>query len=104
MQGQPKRKFSAEFKSRIVLEVLSGRGSVAALARRHRLKEKLIYEWRDQALARLPQLFNAKADSAAHDQRIAELEQLIGQLTIEKEALEKASMWLSRLSRSNDNS
>jgi len=34
MQGQPKRKFSAEFKTRIVLDVLSGRSSVAALARR----------------------------------------------------------------------
>jgi len=104
MQGQPKRKFSAEFKARIVLDVVSGRSSVAALARRYRIKDKLIYEWRDQALARLPQVFSRTTEVTAHEQRIAELEQLIGQLTIEKEALKKASLWLSRLSRSNDNS
>ncbi|MBI5876290.1 MAG: transposase [Chloroflexi bacterium] len=104
MQGQPKRKFAAEFKSRVVLEVLSGRSSVAALARKHRLKDKLIYEWREQALARLPQVFSRSNDGVAQEHRVAELERLIGQLTIENEALKKASLWLSRLSRSNDNS
>lgn len=49
-------------------------------------------------------MFSRTSEATAHEQRIAELEQLIGQLTIEKEALKKASLWLSRLSRSNDNS
>ena len=33
-----RRKLSAEFKAKIVLEVLSGRSSAAALARRHKSK------------------------------------------------------------------
>jgi len=99
-----RRKFSAEFKAKLVLEVLSGRSSVAALARRHQIKDKLIYQWRDAALERLPQVFSqsdSQLDAAA---QIAELERLVGQLTIEKEALKKASQWLSRLSHSGGKS
>jgi len=99
-----RRKFSAEFKAKLVLEVLSGRGSVAALARRHQIKDKLIYEWRDAALERLPQVFSQKDSQLDAEAQIADLERLVGQLTIEKEALKKASQWLSRLSRSGDKS
>jgi transposase len=99
-----RRKFSAEFKAKVVLEVLSGRSSVAALARRHQIKDKLIYEWRDAALARLPQVFSQTDSQRDAEAQIAELERLVGQLTIEKEALKKASQWLSRLSRSGGKS
>ena len=99
-----RRKFSAEFKAKLVLEVLSGRSTVAALARKHQIKDKLIYEWRNDALERLPLVFDQKAAQPEAEAQIAELERLIGQLTIEKEALKKASHWLSRLSRAGGKS
>ena len=99
-----RRKFSAEFKAKIVLEVLSGRSTVAALARRHQIKDKLIYEWRNDALEKLPLVFERKAAQPEAEAQIAELERLVGQLTIEKEALKKASQWLSRLSRAGGKS
>jgi transposase-like protein len=99
-----RRKFSAEFKAKLVLEILSGRSRVAALARRHQIKDKLIYEWRNQALEKLPQVFSQKDSQLDAEAQIADLERLVGQLTIEKEALKKASQWLSRLSRSGDKS
>jgi transposase len=99
-----RRKFSAEFKAKVVLEVLSGRSSIAAIARRHQIKEKLIYEWRNEALEKLPLVFERQAAQPEAEAQIAELERLVGQLTIEKEALKKASQWLGRLSRSNGKS
>jgi transposase len=99
-----RRKFSAEFKAKLVLEVLSGHSTVAALARRHQIKDNLIYQWRNDALEKLPLVFEQKAAHPDAEAQIAELERLVGQLTIEKEALKKASQWLSRLSRSNGKS
>lgn len=102
--NQPRRKFSAEFKARIVLEVLSGRSTVAALARRHQIKDKLLYQWRGEVLANLPSLFSTPRTTSNAEAQIAELERLVGQLTIEKEALKKASRWLASRSRANGKS
>jgi hypothetical protein len=49
-------------------------------------------------------LFEIKAPEQEGAERIAELERLIGQLTVENEALKKASRWLSRASRSGETS
>ena len=94
-----RRKFTAEFKSKIVLEVLSGRSTIAALARRHQIKDGLIAQWRNEVLEKLPLVFSHQSAQPDAEAQIAELERLVGQLTIEKEALKKASQWLSRLSR-----
>ena len=99
-----RRKFTAEFKSKIVLEVLSGRSTIAALARRHQISDKLIHQWRTEVLEKLPLVFSHKSAQPEAEAQIAELERLVGQLTIEKEALKKASQWLSRLSRANGKS
>lgn len=99
-----RRKFTAEFKSKIVLEVLSGRSTIAALARRHQIKDSLISQWRNEVLENLPLVFSHKSAHADAEAQIAELERLVGQLTIEKEALKKASQWLSRLSRAGGKS
>jgi transposase len=99
-----RRKFTAEFKAKVALEVLSGSSSIAAIARRHQIKDKLIYQWRAEALEKLPLLFTLHKANPESEARIGELERLIGQLTIENEALKKASQWLSRQSRANGRS
>ncbi|MCA1553482.1 MAG: transposase [Chloroflexi bacterium] len=99
-----RRKFTAEFKAKVVLEVLSGRSSIAVIARRHQLQSKLIYQWRAEVLENLPLLFTLHQANPASEARIAELERLIGQLTIENEVLKKASAWLTRPSRLNGRS
>lgn len=104
MSRLKRRKHPPEFKAKVVLEMLTGQSSVAALARKHQLKETQLYEWRAQALEQLPWLFSRPEVQSVEQQRIAELERLIGQLTIDNEALKKASHWLSRLSRANDRS
>lgn len=97
-----RRKFSAEYKARLVLELLSGQRSAADIARKEHIKDALLYEWRAQLLERAPVVFSEPTPSHESEQKVAELERLIGQLTIENEILKKASRWLQRMSRSSD--
>ena len=95
---------SPELKASIVLEVLTGKISVPQAASKYKIKDSVIYGWRNDVMERLPQLFSIKPPSEESQDRIADLERLIGQQAIEIEALKKAGRWLSRLSRSNDES
>lgn len=104
MAAKKRRKFSSEFRAAVVLEVISGRLSVAQAASKHKIKDSSIYEWRATALERLPLVFDMQAPNQEGQERIAELERMIGQLTIDNEALKKASRWLGRVSKSNDKS
>ena len=90
-----RRSFDAEFKARLVLELLTGSVSQAELCRKHDLKPQLIAHWKAIFLDRLPLLFD---DDGHHDQdqvRIAELEQLVGRQAYELEILKKASRLLT---------
>jgi transposase len=102
MVGKKRRKFTSEFRSQIVLEVLSGKVSVAQAAKKYKIKDGVIYEWRKHALESFPLLFDLKVPQQEGSERVAELERLIGQLTVENEALKKASRWLSRASTSGE--
>jgi len=97
-----RRKFSAEYKARLVLELLSGQRSAAEIARKEHIKDSLIYEWRAQFVERAPAVFGEPGPNHAAEQKVADLEQLIGQLTIENEVLKKASRWFQRMARRSD--
>jgi hypothetical protein len=55
------------------------------------LKDSLVYRWRDELLARGPNDYGRDADNPAPaDQvRMAELERMVGRLTMELEVLKK---------------
>ena len=99
-----RRQFSPEYKARLVLELISGQRSAAEIARKEHIKDSLLYEWRAQFLEHAPELFTSARADHEQEQRIAELEQLIGQLTIENQILKKASRWLSGMSKRSANS
>jgi len=92
-----RRKFTAAFKAQVVLEVLTKVKSPAQACREYGLKDSVLSRWRQQFLQRAPQLFDL---GSAHDPcqaRIAELERLVGRLTMELEIAKKASLlWASR--------
>ncbi len=102
MISKKRRKFTSEFRAQIVLEVISGKLSVPQAASKYKIKDGVIYEWRKVALERMPLLFELKAPEQEGQERIAELERMIGQLTVENEALKKASRWLSQVSKPNE--
>jgi putative transposase len=80
-----------------VLEVLAGVKRPAQACREYGLKDSVLSRWKQQFLQRAPQVFEP---GAAHDPcraRIAELERLLGQLTLELE-LELEVVGLARSS------
>jgi len=81
-----RRKFSKAFKSQVVEEFLAGEVTQAQLARRYGVSDHLILQWRKRyAEGKLEEV----AGSPDKDERIKELERMVGQLTMENELLKK---------------
>jgi putative transposase len=76
-----RRKFSPQFKSQVVLQLLSSEKSMAELRREHQLTAQMIGNWKQQFLAAATQAFEGDAISHAEQERIAELE-LSGLLSV----------------------
>ena len=90
-----RRKFSPEFKARIVLEVLTGTKSGAQVCRGHQIKDTVLSRWKQEFIERAPQLFERGDRQGQEEERIAELERLVGRLTMELEMAKKASFLLT---------
>ena len=91
-----RRRFTPEFKAEVVLEALSGESSQAELCRRHNLSADQLSKWKQQLLENAASLFestNKQSDNSI--ERIAQLEQLVGRLTLALEIEKKASTLLS---------
>jgi transposase-like protein len=89
-----RRRFTGEFKAQVVLELLSGAKSAAELCRQHQLSPQLLGQWKSALLARAPQIFEQDQARSGEQERIAELERLVGRLTMQLEIAKKASALL----------
>jgi transposase len=89
------RRFTPELKARVVLELISGTTSLAEACRQYNLKPQSVSRWKAESLEKAPQLFQAREQSSQEQARIAELERMIGRLTLELEIAKKASAILS---------
>jgi transposase len=94
MPKRRRRPFTAEFKAQVILEVLAGLKSQAEVARQHRLKPELVARWKETALDGLETLFRGGEQRDQDQERIAELERMVGRLTMELEVAKKASALL----------
>jgi transposase-like protein len=93
-----RRKFTPEFKAQRVLEILTGTKSQAEVCREYQLKPQVVGRWKKQLLDNLPQLFEGKGtNSTGEEERIAELERMVGRLTMELEVEKKAANILKSL-------
>ncbi len=52
-----RRSFSAEFKSRVALEALSGAHTLAELSAKHNVHPNMIAQWKRRVQENLPELF-----------------------------------------------
>jgi transposase len=90
----PKRKFSVELKRQVVEQLLSGTSSSAQLCRQYEISASLLYHWKRQySRGRYGQEPTAVG---ALENRIRELERLVGELTFENRLIKKAaelSVW-----------
>ena len=89
MPKRRRRSFTPQFKAQIVLEVLAGLKSQAEVARQHKLKPELIARWKEVALEGLETLFRGGDQRDQDQDRIAELERMVGRLTMELEVVRK---------------
>jgi len=96
-----RRTFTPEFKARIVLEELTGVKDKAEVCREDRLQPPVFSRWREEFVERAPEIFATQPGRDDEQERIAELERMIGRLTMELEAAKKASSILSSLSTRN---
>jgi len=99
-----RRSFPADFKAKLVIELLTGAASQAELCRKHNLKPQLLGQWKAAVLERLHTLFQEDPQTSQDQVRIAELEQLVGQQAYELQILKKASRMLAGPAPSNGRS
>jgi transposase len=103
--ARKQRRFSAQFKFETVMEALRGEKPIAQVCRERQVTDSLVYKWRQEFLEKAPGLFDTKQGTATEQQnqaeRIAELERLVGQLTMENAVLKKGSSWLEAARRRN---
>ncbi len=91
MGTKPRRQFSAQFKLDAVLELLAGHTSAAQICRERHITDNLLYRWKQTFVEHAPSVFGATSASTSESEtRIADMERLVGQLTLENEILKKA--------------
>ena len=93
-----RRQFTPEFKAKVVLDVLTGVQSQAEACRKHGLGPNLLGLWKAAFLEKAHLVFDGDSARSAELTRIAELEQVLGRMTLENEILKKASTRLTSLS------
>lgn len=85
---EKRRKVSPETKIKIIEEIRNGKG-VAQTAREYGFAESVIYRWKKEYETYEDKAFAGNGNIYKDSARIAELERLVGQLTMEKELLKK---------------
>jgi transposase len=93
--GKRRRTFTPEFKFQVAMEYLTGQKRRIEVLREYQLSDSTLERWCRQLAERGTRVFAATDDSllAQREQQIAELERMIGQLTMELAAAKKASSW-----------
>ena len=89
-----RRTFTAEFKTRVVLEMLQEQKSAAQASREYGIKDSVLSRWKQEFIERAPLVFEQAGGSDERDRRIAELERLVGRQAMELEMAKKASRLL----------
>ena len=93
-----RRRFTPQFKAEVVIEALMGQSSQAELCRKHKLSGDQLSKWKHQLVDNTATLFESTDKHAtAPNERIAQLEQLVGRLTyvsiwVERDAIDHISM------------
>ena len=91
-----RRIFTKDFKLQVIRQVQAGK-PIAQAAREHELHPNLIAKWQKLHEQYAQDAFQGNGHAYTEDARVAELERLIGQLTIENSLLKKVLQAQERL-------
>ncbi|WP_397375773.1 IS3 family transposase [Paenibacillus sp. EPM92] len=91
---EKRNRYTAEFKSKVVLEVLREEQTVNEIASKYELSPVMISRWKAEFLERASTVFEKKASEAdkvrkEYETKQEHLEKLVGQLTVEVDWLKK---------------
>lgn len=96
-----RRSFSAEFKAQVVLELISGKKSLLEASREYNIKDTVLSRWKQEFVAKATQVFEQPQEVQEKEARIAELERMVGKLTMQIELQKKVLSLADSLSRDN---
>jgi transposase len=97
-----RRSFSAEFKAQVVLELISGKKSLMEASREYNIKDTVLSRWKQEFVAKATQVFEQPQEVQEKEARIAELERMVGKLTMQIELQKKVLSLADSLSRDNE--
>jgi transposase len=91
MERKQRRKFSADFKTKVVIEALKERNTIEQLAKKYELHPNQITIWKKEFLANASRAFSGDSEKpkGESDPDIEKLYAQIGQLSIENKWLKK---------------
>jgi transposase-like protein len=78
-----KRKYSAKFKFQVVMEVLRGQKEVGQVARAYGVHPITLGLWKKEFMEHGPEVFGGSDTVRGYDQKIRDLERLLGQKEVE---------------------
>lgn len=83
-----KKRYSADFKTKVALEAIKGDLTLAEFAAKHGIHQTMIATWKQRIAA----TFSGKSEAtkAANEADVAKLHAKIGQLVVERDFLSKA--------------
>ncbi len=87
-----RKKFSSDFKTKVVLEALKERDSVKTIAEKHKIHPQQISNWKREFLASAKQVFEGKkrSEKSEAEQERDQLLRTIGLLKVENDFLKKS--------------
>jgi transposase len=93
-----RRRFTREFKLQVVRELEAGK-ALAQAAREYQVHPTVLVRWRKEHLQYAERAFTGNGRLYKEEVRIAELERMVGQLTMENALLKKALLRLGARGR-----
>jgi len=97
-----RRSFSAEFKAQVVLELISGKKSLMEASREYNLKDTVVSRWKQEFVAKASHVFEQPQEAQEKETRIAELERMVGKLTMQIELQKKVWSLANSLAQDNE--
>lgn len=92
--GKQQKKWTAEFKTEVVMAVLHGEVAAAEVARQHGIHETLVYKWKRQFLEAGKQSFEdqraVNAKEVQLEKEVERLKTLLGEKVVELDVAKKA--------------
>lgn len=100
-----RRKFSPEFKTKVVLEMIKGEKGLMQASREYKIKDTVLSRWKQEFLERAPDVFRQEGSEEQRQarERVAELERMVGRMALELDLAKKVFGISNSGKRDNEN-